>query len=249
MTASEPTHIPDLKREMLAAAERLYGSASHERPRATGGHRRPRRARRLAAVGVALTAATAAASIAFIAGAGSDPHADAIKATIAPDTLTKYFSVFRNAPDPIPAELAPFRLEPASAHRIATATSELWVGRRAQGQVCVLARRANGGFAGACSRLEQAALDGIFSDTTPAPADPGAGTAQVAALLPDGVSSVTLTLWNDTRTELPVKDNVLVGSLPARPRRARFVDANGHQHAIDLGDNTEGRAQPPTGTP
>jgi|GEM_PF-6436890 len=235
---SEAPHIPDLERDLLATAARIYQAPGEERGRT---RRRPAlgRGRRLAPVGLALATATAAASVAFVVGAGSDPRADAVATQ---DAVEHSFGVFRQAVDAPPRQLAPFGLDAGSTHHVVSqAGPDVWIARRDDDQLCIISARANG-FAAGCGDVERVIADGLFTDNSSSL--PGTDTtADVAALLPDGVASVTLTLWNGARVDLPVSDNALAATLPARPRRARFLDAHGTVHAIDLGDNEEGRAQ------
>jgi hypothetical protein len=226
MTADEP-HIPMLQRDLLLAAARLH----------------PPLRRRRRAVGLALAGATAAASLAFVLGAGSDPHAVAVRA--ADDGLAAHFAPFRRPAEMPPADVGA-GLDAGTARRLATPGAELWVGRGRGGQVCLSHARASG-FAGACARFAYVLAEGLFSGGRPAPGTSASGANDVEALLPDGVSSVTFSLADGSRRAVAVVDNGLAAGFAAAPLSARFRDGAGVQHVVDLGDDREGRAQPTSG--
>ncbi|MDX6673416.1 MAG: hypothetical protein QOH11_834 [Solirubrobacteraceae bacterium] len=229
MDPSAP-HIPELQRDLLVVAGRLYGPRRH-------GHRR-------AAAGLALAAATAAAVVAFIVGAGSDPHANATNTTATQDELSAHFAAFRRAPDALPARYDPSGMfDPGTVHRLATpggaalwvGRSRDWAGRHGGDRVCVMQLRTNNSSGGGCARVDQVLSDGFFTHGHPAPGDGAPGTTEVGALVPDGVKRVTFVFAGGNIVDVPVVDNGVSTTLPATPKTARFLDANGDPHVIDLG--------------
>jgi hypothetical protein len=231
MNSSVP-HIPDLQRDLLIVAGRFYRTRRH-------GHRR-------AAAGLALAAATAAAVVAFILGAGSDPHASAIN-TAARDELSAHFAAFRRAPDSLPPRYDPSGMfDPGTVHRLATpggvalwvGRSRDWAGRHSGDRMCLMQLRTNNSSGGGCARVDQVLADGFFTVGHPAPGGTATGTAEVGALVPDGVKRVTFVFAGGSTVDVPVMDNGVSTTLPATPKTARFLDANGNTHVIDLGGDT-----------
>lgn len=234
-------HMPDLERDLVAAAERLrHKSARH------GTRARRRRVGPRAAV-LAIAAAATAAVIGFALGAGSDPHATAAKARSAAERLGEHFAVFREAPSGENAAGNPFRetgpglgVSAAEARHLKIADRDIWVAA-GDAQVCLMASRAigAGGFGGACVRPAQAEDNGIFTWGHPAPADVDAlhlqpDTSEVAALVMDGVRSVTFTLADGSTRVVGVTGNTLLATFPTSPRSARFRDGNGASHDVPL---------------
>jgi hypothetical protein len=221
--------IPDLERDLVAAARRLTPV-------------RARRAPRIATLSTAAAVAIAAA-IAFAAGAGSDPQAAAEGVRSGGVLLGDYFAVFRSpaqAADPSNPFEGPMksllRVDPATARRLDVPGQDLWVAA-SDTQVCIAHVLINQGrsVAGACARPAQLVDDGLFGTGQPAPADILAnhlpkGATELAGLVPDGVSSVTITLADGSRQTIAANDNGVAATFPSTPTMVAFRDRDNVLH-------------------
>jgi hypothetical protein len=235
-------HIDQLERDLIAAAERIANDpASRPTLRWLSGLRARKRS-----IAIAVGAAAIAAVVAFIVGAGSDPHASATDPPTG-DVLTDHFAIFRQAPAKVTDAENPFTpsgkllgVNVADARRVTVADRDVWLARGTS-KVCLmtLGTVGSGASAGTCVRATQVLADGAFVWGHPAPADVAsqrlpADTAEVAGLVPDGVASVTFTLADGSVKQVPVTSNVVAATFDASPRSARFRDADDVAHNVRL---------------
>jgi hypothetical protein len=82
----------------------------------------------------------------------------------------------------------------------------------------------------------------VVSHPAPQKAMLADGTAsEIAALVPDGVQTVTLTLADDTTRTLPIEDNGAIATLSADPVSARFATDSGQRVVPLMGHNEGGQ--------
>lgn len=231
----EPRLIPDLERDLHGAAARM--ATKRSLPRLT--------TRRFTAL-TATAGAAAAALVAFLAGAGSDPQATATPIRSDGVVLGDSFGAFRVPP---PADLTgnPFAerrglvtVDPASARRLTVPGPDVWIAADDR-QVCigVASITEARSFAGACARPAQIIDGGLFTMSRPAPADVTAsglpeGTTQIAGLLPDGVKSVTFTLADGSQRQAAVTGNGVTITVRSLPAKVSFRDASNVLHRRPL---------------
>jgi hypothetical protein len=202
------------------------------------------RRKRLSAAAVAVLAAVLAASIAYVAGGGGNHQA----AALAPASALDQFAVLKSAPAPTSADnpflksqilVATNHVDPATARR-ARVPGDVWVAT-GPNAICVLGHdEASSGVShGGCAPAATVAAQGFFGGSHPAPAEIAAqglskGTTDIVAVLPDGVSAITVALGDGTTADVPVVDNVAAQRFAVEPISARFVDADGQQHVNPL---------------
>jgi hypothetical protein len=236
--------MPDLERDLLAAAGRLArGRSETSRRRPV---RRPGGGRPIATIS-ALAAMVVAAVIAFAAGAGSDPQATARGLRSGGILLGDYFAVFRGPPqganpgNPFAGSTTSLvDVDPASARRLDIPGANVWVAASAT-QVCVAGALVDGGSAvtGSCARPTQIVDGGLSGEGRPAPADVAAehlpaGTTDVYGLVPDGVGRVTFTFADGGDRTLAVTDNGYAGTFPSSPTRISYRDRDNTLHGQSL---------------
>lgn len=226
-------HMPDLQRDIVAAATRMAARPAWRRPRVAG----------LTAVAAAMFAAL----VAFFAGAGSDPTATATAIRSGGVVLGDRFAAFRkpaqgNEPDnPFARQHGLVTVDPATARRIYIAGVELWVAAD-ENQVCISASLTvgtPGSAGGACARPAQILDDGLFVSSRPSPADVTAenlpaGTTQVAGLVPDGAEQLTFTLSDGSHHAATIRNGGVVATLPLFPTQMSFRDRDGAVHKARL---------------
>ncbi|MTD47474.1 hypothetical protein GKE82_25050 [Conexibacter sp. W3-3-2] len=185
----------------------------------------------------ATAAACLAASIAFFIGAGSDPTATANNVRSGETLLRSQFAVFGTASEAsepgnllTPERLGRLALKDASIQRLAVPVGVVWVGADDE-RICIAAQlNTTAADRGACVRTAQALDTGVYTLGQ----DRGTSQAEVAALIPDGVTAVTFVLANGDRQAAEVTDNGVFATLPALPERVTFQDRDGAQRSVRL---------------
>jgi hypothetical protein len=188
-------------------------------------------------VAAALVAAAASATIAFVAGAGSDPRATAQRTP----TDRSPFAIFDlpaapHSGDTLPIPPGAPRLTRQDPHRLSVEGHDVWVtsGNRTACVVLATDPRNEAASATACGALSDAEANGLFLTSRAAPGASGAQW-QLAGLIPDDIDQVQVTLeGGDTKLLQPVH-NVVVAVLDATPILARFTSADGRDHVQKLG--------------
>lgn len=228
--------LPQLERDLIAAV-----------PHAPARRAPTWRRGRSVAAGVAVSAAAVAAAISFAAGSSDDQSASAGRVPRVIDALSAQFSVLNR--EPTAADQAPYE-ENSHLPGIRTTTrhlpdrgdgAQLWAARGAGGQMCLLAHTpiAATAVGGTCVRQEQAISDGVFLEQRADPQRLAASgrastTTEIAALVPNGVTSVSFTLANGELLSADTSDNGVYVSSAQPIRTARFVDGRGQKHTVRL---------------
>jgi hypothetical protein len=232
--------------------ERIYLPELRDQLRdvaATGATRQLRPRRRRVATSGAVLAATAAAVIAFVLGAGSDPHATATSVRSDGMVLNARFAVFEGAseandagnpfaPTATPQLLAPLsggepmKVIRDSVHRLALPGQNVWVAATAR-NVCISAASLvePGAVRVACARPAQILDDGLFAWGRPSRDDLH---AEIAGLVPDGIQHVTFLLADGRAIRATVASNGVAAALPAPPTRVQFRDRDNVAHSAPL---------------
>jgi hypothetical protein len=128
----------------------------------------------------------------------------------------------------------------ASARQARVRGRNVWVAT-GRDVICVLAQ-ADGddaSFGGGCADLDTVRAQGLFTGSHPSPQAARAqglskDATEVLALLPDGVTSVAVTLGDGAKVDIPVVDNIALARFADATRSARFVDADGQAHVNNL---------------
>jgi hypothetical protein len=226
MTSPRPI-LPDLSHNLQRAGERLYDSGSGVETTSIASRKR------YATIAATLAAAAATATIAFFAGAGSDPHATALTAKDHPPFAVLGLPATPGSAESLPAPSAAPGITREDAHRLSVDGHSVWV-TSGGGDSCLFLATEPGASATACGATSDAMADGLFVTSRPAPGASGAPW-RLAGLLPDGVERVSLTLADGTTTTLSTQQNVIVGFLDTTPTTARFSSPDGHDHVQKLG--------------
>jgi hypothetical protein len=198
------------------------------------------------AMTLALAAATLTGVLAF---AGSTPKSHEANATaVSGSGLSSRFSVLNEQAVPTgqPDAFAStsgrlLHVDPAAARQIHISGHNLWVAPNAQGDLCLLETLPEGSTGGGCGHPGDVETTGFFTTGHPAPADVKAlgltaATTDIAAVVPDGVTTVEIVLADHTTKTFVVHDNGIAGRLTDEPTAARFDDAGGDAHVIKLGE-------------
>jgi hypothetical protein len=198
----------------------------------------------LGVAGFALVAATVSAVLAS-AGSSPDSH-QATASTAGQSGLERAFNVLSRTP--AQANGAPNAFESSAGrlmHVDAAAASPLnlkgnnvWAASNASSDLCVAAVSASE-VSGGCGHPSAVEADGLFTQSHPAPDDIKSqglapGTVDVVALVPDGAQSVEFTFADGTSRAADVADNGVTARFDHQPQRARFTDAVGNAHVVEL---------------
>ena len=213
---------------------------------------------------LAIAAATCVGVVAAVVSSGTDDRARAGSARVhaavsapsaVPSVLSRYAVFQRPAPsagtNPFERIAAYTSVDAASARPIASADGQVWAAFGAD-KVCVQAKSnlEPAGSPGACAPLQSfRAGESLIGWSRPSPAAAASAgvsssTAEVYALVPDGVDHVDFTLTDGTDTTLEAYANGVFGQLPHPPVEQRFTDASGTHHVQRLTRPVEKGAQP-----
>lgn len=137
------------------------------------------------------------------------------------------------------SRLAP-GIESASVHSV-------WIGldrysaASTADTVCLDALRAGdrGVSTGGCAPISTAVASGLFTGSRAAPNDPDPDEVSIAALLPDEVKSVDITLASGEKRTVDVRWNIVAATFSEQPVSGRFVKADGADVVVNL--KPEGR--------
>ncbi len=103
--------------------------------------------------------------------------------------------------------------------------------------ICVLVPDGHGNAGGGCQRTGYAEAGGLWTthsgDKSQAP-----GEEFLVGLVPDGVTSVTVTAADGSQRSLAVNDNVYAGSVSGA-RSITFAPADGPKQTVDIGASSE----------
>lgn len=200
-------------------------------------------------IGLVCLAAAVAGGLAFAVASSTDRQAAAGGAQGKP---APPFALLReSAPTQAAAERGPFGSGHAGALGVDLATARTTtVGARTYwaatggSKVCVSvsSRFESGGTFGACASWQDASSDGVIVTSQPSPdaiakngLDPA--TTELAALLPDGVDEVAVTLSDGTTTNAQVTDNTTALVASRAPVSLRFTSGSG-PHVVHLNRNS-----------
>ncbi|MTD47473.1 hypothetical protein GKE82_25045 [Conexibacter sp. W3-3-2] len=155
-------------------------------------------------------------------------------ATAAGDTTqsSESFGVLRSLPDASATgafaqsdRVAP-GIATAPVHTVNALNGDRFAVAATTDTVCVQTTHADGNYAtGACGRIADAQANGFFQFSRPAPGTAKAGEVRLAALVPDGVQNVSVTLTTGKSVDIPVAQNIAAADLDAAPATARFTRA------------------------
>jgi hypothetical protein len=198
------------------------------------------RRRSVALVVAPVLAASAAAFAINAGGSHSQAHAaasaDQVAATAAFAPFRRVQSTADRAPSGVfPGDVVTGTVSTNTMRALSTRHPGYSMWAELGAKVCV----AGGGpfenvIVSACSAPENAAADGVFVLSHPAPAvvkEQGlaAGTVNVFAMLPDGASHVQATTASGQES-LPIEDNAITATLSSWPESITFVDRSGQTH-------------------
>jgi hypothetical protein len=196
---------------------------------------------RMSAAAFAALAAGIAATAAFALSNGADNQAGAASSSDA--AAPAPFAALQGSPNGDPAD-NPFNqtpgVDPSQAHQLSVPGHDVWAVASAD-FICIMAKSSvdPSVATGGCAPPDIVAQDGLFTSSQPAPDDvkaqglPGSST-EVAALVPDGIESVTFSLPDGNTKDIAAVDNVVQSLLVAKPTGARFTDAAGAMHIVDF---------------
>jgi hypothetical protein len=196
--------------------------------------------------GVAAFALTAATVSAVLASTGSSPTSHRATASVRQSGLERAFSVLSRTADQAREQNAfksaagrLMHVDAAGASPLGLQDKNVWAAANSLSDLCVASMSGNE-VSGGCGHAAEVEGDGLFTQSHPAPADIraqdlAAGTVDVVALLPDGVQSVEFTFADGTRRDIEVTDNGMAARFDVQPQRARFTDADGNPHVVDVG--------------
>jgi hypothetical protein len=240
------TIAPEIKHELLAAAHRPPAPARGRLVRFARVGRWPRRP---AAMAIGLALLMAAGAGATISQLGPEPDQRQLRqAASRPSDATtgqkQLFSVLtrpRQADDELPASAVKtlngaagsvtHGENPDLARRLHHPDRAVWL-TVGTGTFCFVAKpqdEEEGGTIGGCQPASTAAQYGLLGYQTGGARL--AGKAVVTGIVPDGVSTVTLTLDDGNTQNLQVIDNVYA-FITDRPVKLSFVDADGATHVL-----------------
>jgi hypothetical protein len=233
----EKVYLPELRDQLREVAVATRAQRAH------------RPGRRPFAISGAVLAATAAAVIAFVIGAGSDPRAAATSVRSDGMLLNARFAVFEGASDAnhagdpfattaTPQLMAPLsggarmKVIPDSVHRLALPGRSVWVAATER-NVCISAAShlEPGATRVACARPTQILDDGLFVWGRPSHDD---GQAEIAGLVPDGIQRVTFVLSDGSEVPATVSGNGVAAALAAPPTRVEFRGRDNVPHSAPL---------------
>jgi hypothetical protein len=173
-----------------------------------------------------------AAGLSALLAAQKSHGAEPVPASI---TAVAHFSALKDAP--VGTASNPFAHTPGvdanQARQLTVGGRPAWVVANAD-DVCLMVQSAidKSLSTGGCAAAAVAEAQGLFTWSKPAPAAVASGaataqTSEVAALVPDGVSSVRFGLSDGSSRTVSVSSNVASAVLAQAPTEARFTDAAG----------------------
>ena len=81
---------------------------------------------------------------------------------------------------------------------------------------------------GGCAPISAAVASGLVTGSRAAPTDPNPDEVSVAALVPDGVESVDITLDSGNKRTVDVRSNIVAATFSVHARAARYPTGAGH---------------------
>jgi hypothetical protein len=130
-------------------------------------------------------------------------------------------------------------VDSATERHTAHGGRDFWAASGAS-RICVAATSEfePGSYAGACAGSADAATDGVVATSHPSPGTVAreglaAGTTEVVALVPDGVSQVSVTEADGAKRTVPVTGNTAAASFDGRPASLEFSGPAG-THRVSL---------------